>query len=75
LAAHLFAEVRWATLLPQLNHTHGFGDFRAMYELVQVGRFSMIRDPYTSKGNTKLYLAARYLGRVVNNDAVKLVSR
>ena len=54
------------------------GDFTAAYELVRIGDgsgFTIIRDQVTVKGQTKLYLAARYLGRPIINDAVKAVMR
>ena len=54
------------------------GDFTAAFELVRIGQgsgFTLIRDEVTTKGQTKFYIAARYLGRPIINDAVKAVMR
>lgn len=54
------------------------GDFTAAFELVRIGQgsgFTLIRDQVTVKGQTKFYIAARYLGRPIINDAVKAVMR
>ncbi len=54
------------------------GDFTAAFELVRVGQgsgFTLIRDSVTTKGITKFYIAARYLGRPVRNDSVKALMR
>ena len=54
------------------------GDFTAGFELVRIGQgsgFTLIRDQVTVKGQTKFYIAARYLGRPIINDAVKAVMR
>jgi hypothetical protein len=37
--------------------------------------FMLIRDEVTVKGQTKFYIAARYLGRQIINNAVKAVMR
>ena len=58
-----------------LNYPIAVGDFRAMYTLVEIGSPVVIRDPYTTKGQTKLYYASRFLGGVTNNDSVKLLQR
>jgi HK97 family phage major capsid protein len=58
-----------------LSYPIAVGDWRAMYTLVEVGSPVVIRDPYTTKGQTKLYYASRFLGGIVNNDAVKLLQR
>lgn len=54
------------------------GDFTSAFELVRVGQgsgFTLIRDQVTVKGQTKFYIASRYLGRPIVNDAVKAIMR
>ncbi|MBC7282564.1 phage major capsid protein [Hoeflea sp.] len=50
-----------------------FGDFRAGYELIDVTGMTMIRDDVTSKGYTLFYVSRRVGGKVVNDDAIKLI--
>lgn len=50
------------------------GDFLQAYELVQIGDLQIVRDPYSARGFTTVYLAARFGGRLVDNDAVKLLA-
>lgn len=50
-----------------------FGDFRAGYELIDVTGMSMIRDDVTTKGHTLFYVSRRLGGKVVNDDAIKLI--
>ncbi len=50
------------------------GDFTAAFELVRIGAgsgFTLIRDEVTVKGQTKFYIAARYLGRPIINDTAR----
>jgi HK97 family phage major capsid protein len=61
--------------LSPLGFPIAVGDWNAAYELVSIGRPSLIVDRVTSKGSTKLYHSQRYLGRLINNDAIKLVTR
>lgn len=50
------------------------GDFLQAYELVQIGDLQIYRDPFSTRGFTTIYLAARFGGRLVDNDAVKLLA-
>lgn len=50
-----------------------FGDFRAGYELIDITGMTMIRDDVTSKGYTLFYVSRRLGGKVVNDDAIKLI--
>lgn len=49
------------------------GDLRAGYELIRLHGMNMIRDPFTSKGHTILYIAQRYGGKIVVDDAIKVI--
>jgi HK97 family phage major capsid protein len=51
-----------------------FGDFNVGYELVRIGPLTVIRDQVTTKGKTKLYFAQRFGGRLVDNDAIKVMA-
>lgn len=50
-----------------------FGDFRAGYELIDIVGMNMIRDDVTSKGHVLFYISRRLGGKVVNDDAIKLI--
>jgi HK97 family phage major capsid protein len=50
------------------------GDFTQGYELVQYGGLSILRDPYTTKGKTGFYIAARFGGRITDNDAIRVLA-
>lgn len=50
-----------------------FGDFRQGYELLDITGMSLIRDDVTSKGHTLFYVSRRLGGKVVNDDAIKLI--
>ncbi len=50
------------------------GDFRAAYELVRIGGLSIVRDEVTVPGKIKLYISQRFGGRLVDNDAVKVLA-
>lgn len=50
-----------------------FGDFRAGYELLDITGMSMIRDDVTTKGYTFFYVSRRLGGKLVNDDAIKLI--
>jgi HK97 family phage major capsid protein len=61
------------------NHTTAnaypvvFGDFKRAYTLVTRSGLSVIRENVTAPGFTKFYLARRYGGILMNNDAIKVV--
>lgn len=51
-----------------------FGDFESGYQIVDHARgFTVLRDPYTTKGSVKFYVTRRVGGAVVDFDAIKLV--
>lgn len=50
------------------------GDFAAGYELIEIGPMTIIRDPYTVKGKTLFYLYQRFGGKIVDNNAIKVLS-
>lgn len=50
-----------------------FGDFRAGYELIDITGMSMIRDDVTAKGYVLFYISRRLGGKLVNDDAIKLI--
>jgi len=50
------------------------GDFNQGYELVQYGGLNILRDPYTTKGKTTFYIAARFGGRITDNDAIRVLN-
>ena len=49
------------------------GDFSVGYELVQLGGMQLIPDQVTTKGVTKFYISQRFGGRIVDNDAIKVL--
>jgi HK97 family phage major capsid protein len=49
------------------------GDFETGYELVRIGGMQLLRDPFTVKGTTKLYLNQRFGGHVIDNDSIKVL--
>lgn len=50
-----------------------FGDFMAAYELIDIVGMSMIRDDVTVKGSVLFYVSRRLGGKLVNDDAIKLI--
>lgn len=50
------------------------GDFMQGYEIVQYGGMTIVRDPYSVKGKTSFYIAARFGGRIVDNDAIRVLA-
>lgn len=50
------------------------GDFAQGYELVQYGGLQVIRDPYSVKGKVGFYLAARFGGRITDNDSIRVLA-
>lgn len=50
------------------------GDFQQGYELTEIGPMSVLRDPYSTKGKTLFYVAARFGGRLTDNDAIKILA-
>lgn len=50
-----------------------FGDFGRGYLVTRYGEMSVITDPYTTKGHTFIYFAQRYGGKILNDQAVKLL--
>lgn len=50
-----------------------FGDLGAAYELIDIQGMRLIRDEVTSKGHTLFYMAQRFGGNIVNDDAVKVI--
>lgn len=55
------------------NFPIAFGDFDLAYELVRLGPMTMIRDDITTKGKISYYTAQRFAGRLVDNDAIKVL--
>jgi HK97 family phage major capsid protein len=49
------------------------GDFQVGYELVQLGGMQLIPDQVTTKGSTKFYISQRFGGRIIDNDAIKVL--
>ena len=47
------------------------GDFTQGYELIEIGPMTILRDPYSTKGKTLFYIAARFGGRITDNDAIR----
>ena len=50
-----------------------FGDFRRGYTLATRNGTSVLRDPYSTKGQTAFYIARRVGGIVTNNNALKVL--
>ena len=48
------------------------GDFRSGYCIQDVGAMSVVRDPYTSKGNIKIWCESRLYAGVVDSNAIKV---
>ena len=53
------------------NHSIMCGDFDVGYELVEIGPMSIVRDEVTDRGRVLFYIAQRFGGRIVDNDALK----
>ncbi len=49
-----------------------FGNFKRGYKIVNRSGTTLIRDPYTSKGQTKFNFRRRFGGGIVNYEAIKL---
>jgi HK97 family phage major capsid protein len=49
------------------------GDFMQGYELTRIGRMAVIRDQVTTPGKTRFYTAARFGGRLTDNDSIKVL--
>lgn len=49
------------------------GDFRRGYELVNVGGIFITRDEVTQPGFTKWYTRRRVLGRIADNNAIRVI--
>lgn len=49
------------------------GDFTVGYELVEIGPMSVIRDEVTDRGRVLFYIFQRVGGRIVDNDAIKVL--
>jgi HK97 family phage major capsid protein len=58
---------------PQVNGVL-VGDFVQAYELVQIGPLQIIRDPYSTRGYTIFYIAARFGGRLTDNNSLKVLA-
>lgn len=50
-----------------------FGNFREAYQIVDRMGISLLRDPYTSKGNVLFYVRKRTGGGAVNYEAMKFL--
>ncbi len=48
------------------------GDLRSGYLIQDVGAMSVVRDPYTSKGNIKVWCESRLYAGVVDSNAIKV---
>jgi HK97 family phage major capsid protein len=55
------------------NFPVAFGDYFAGYELIVIQGMRLIRDDVTSKGHVLFYFAQRFGGKLVNDDAIKLI--
>lgn len=52
----------------------GFGDWKRAYLIVKYGpAMTVVTDPYTAKGFTSIYYAQRYGGKILNDQAAKLL--
>ena len=49
------------------------GDLDVAYELIRVGPMTLIRDDISVKGKVSFYTAQRFGGRLVDNDAIKVL--
>jgi HK97 family phage major capsid protein len=49
------------------------GDFTAGYTIIDIGPTMLIRDPFTSKGNTLIYVEKRIGGCVTDSNAIKVM--
>ena len=49
-----------------------FGDFMEGYQVIDLPRISVLRDPFTTKGQVFFYSTRRVGGDVVNFDAIKI---
>lgn len=49
------------------------GDFNSGYEIVEIGPMSIVRDDVTDRGRVLLYIAQRFGGRIVDNNALKVL--
>jgi len=58
---------------PQVNGVL-VGDFVQAYELVQIGPLQIIRDPISTRGYTIFYIAARFGGRLTDNNSLKVLA-
>ena len=50
-----------------------FGDIRQAYTVVERAQVSLLRDPFTTKGQTKFYTTKRVGGSLVNGLACKIL--
>ena len=50
-----------------------FGNWRRGYTIVDRIGMSMLRDPYTDKGNVLFYGTKRVGGAVIDSDAIKIL--
>jgi HK97 family phage major capsid protein len=55
------------------NFPVALGDYNAGYELIVIQGMRLIRDEVTSKGHVLYYFAQRFGGKLVNDDAIKLI--
>lgn len=55
------------------NYPVAFGNWRRGYYIVDYVGTSVLRDPYTSKGNVKFYTRKRVGGFQVDSQAIKLI--
>jgi HK97 family phage major capsid protein len=51
-----------------------FGNLKQAYQVVDRSRFSILRDPYSSKPNVEFYVTRRVGGDVINFDALKMLT-
>jgi len=58
---------------PQVNGVL-VGDFVQGYELVQIGPLQIIRDQISTRGFTIFYIAARFGGRLIDNNSLKVLA-
>jgi len=49
------------------------GDFVQGYELIEIGPMAIVRDEVTDRGRVLFYISQRFGGRIVDNDAVKVL--
>ena len=50
-----------------------FGDFQAGYLIADRKGMTLLRDPFTSRGNVILYVTKRVGGALIDSEAIKVM--